>query len=62
MHLVRHVQVADCFESLDGIVKEALLQFGVNCRSKYKALLRVKQDAAGKAKGPVATTAQEYTA
>jgi hypothetical protein len=47
--LVRqHVQVADCFISLDAKAKKALLQFSVNCISKYTALLHVKHDADGK--------------
>ena len=40
--LVQHVQVADCFESLDVQTKEALLQFSGRFISKYTALLHVK--------------------
>jgi hypothetical protein len=46
--LVQHVHVADCFKSLDAKAKISLLQFSVNCISKYTALLHVKHDADGK--------------
>jgi hypothetical protein len=46
--LVQHVQVADCFGSLDVQTKEALLQFsGRFAISKYTAPLHVKKDGAG---------------